>query len=117
MLSLYEPGQQASEFLLKVPIELRRHIYDEVFGHHKVHLLFEFAPRKYRKDRTNKKEILEWRWWHCICTWDRTKDDRFQGIWFDRCKDGVMKGNSGPPNGMMGKLKLEFAILLTCRQM
>ncbi|OBT68026.1 hypothetical protein VE03_01475 [Pseudogymnoascus sp. 23342-1-I1] len=90
-LSLYEPGQQTSGLLLRLPIELRRRIYDEVLGHRKVHLLFEFAPRK---------------------------DDRFRGIWFDRCKDGgVIKGNAGPPNGMMGKLKLDFAILPTCRQM
>ncbi|OBT40324.1 hypothetical protein VE00_08472 [Pseudogymnoascus sp. WSF 3629] len=115
-LSLYEPGQHTSGLLRKLPIELRRRIYDEVLGHRKVHLLFEFAPRKYRRERTNKKEILEWRWWHCICTWDQTKDDYLASIWFDRCKDQAVNGNTGPPNGMMGKLKLDFAILLTCRQ-
>ncbi|KFY41525.1 hypothetical protein V494_02948 [Pseudogymnoascus sp. VKM F-4513 (FW-928)] len=116
-LSLYEPGQQTSGLIRKLPVELRRRIYYEVLGHRKVHLLFEFAPRKYRKSRTNKKEILEWRWWHCICTWDQTEDDGLRGIWFDRCKDGgVMSGRPGPPKGMMGKLKLDFAILLTCRQ-
>ncbi|KFX91997.1 hypothetical protein O988_07483 [Pseudogymnoascus sp. VKM F-3808] len=115
-LSLYDPGEQTSGFLRKLPVELRRRIYDEVLGHRKVHMQFEFAPRNYRTVRTNKKEILEWRWWHCICTWDQTEDDRYKSIWFDRCKDGDMKGNSGPPNGMMGKLKLDFALLLTCRQ-
>ncbi|ELR02724.1 hypothetical protein VC83_00840 [Pseudogymnoascus destructans] len=115
-LSLYEPGQHTLGLLRKLPIELRRRIYDKVLSHRKVHLMFEFAPRKYRRDITNKKEILEWRWWHCICTWDQTEDDGFRSIWFDRCKDGVSDGNPGPPNGMMGKLKLDFAILLTCRQ-
>lgn len=115
-LSQYEPGRNTSQLLGKLPIEVRRRIYDEVLGHRKVHLLFEFAPRKYRTDRTKKKEIMEWRWWHCICTWDQTEDDRFRGIWFDQCKDGVVNGARGPPNGMMGKLKLDFSILLTCRQ-
>ncbi|OBT98208.2 hypothetical protein VE01_03852 [Pseudogymnoascus verrucosus] len=115
-LSVYESGQNTSGLLWKLPVELRRRIYDEVLGHRKVHLLFEFAPRKYRRDRTNKKEILEWRWWHCICTWDQTMDSYSSGIWFDRCKDVAVNGNPGSSTGMMGRLKLDFAILLTCRQ-
>ncbi|KFY26806.1 hypothetical protein V493_03858 [Pseudogymnoascus sp. VKM F-4281 (FW-2241)] len=115
-LSLSEPSQQTSGLLQKLPVELRRHIYDDVLGHRKVHLLFEFAPRKYRTNRTNKKEILEWRWWHCVCTWNQPEDDQTRNIWFDRCQNVIVIGNSVASNGMMGKLKLDFAILLTCRQ-
>ena len=56
-LSLYDPGQQTSVFLRKLPVELRRRIYDEVLGHRKVHMLFEFAPRKYRTVRTTRKRF------------------------------------------------------------
>ncbi|OBT52720.1 hypothetical protein VE04_06579 [Pseudogymnoascus sp. 24MN13] len=88
----------------------------EVLAHRKVHVAFEFGPREYRTDK--KKEHLEWRWWHCICTWDQTKGyDHSWRIWRDGCRWANLGGDPGPPNGMMGKLKLDFAILLTCRQM
>jgi len=113
-LTLHEPGQQTSGLLSRLPIELRRTIYDDVLGHRKVHVAFEFGIREYRTGK--KKEHLEWRWWHCICTWDQTGDYCFRGIWRDGCRWANVGGNPGPPNGMMGKLKVDFAILLTCRQ-
>ncbi|OBT85286.1 hypothetical protein VE02_06534 [Pseudogymnoascus sp. 03VT05] len=117
-LTLHDPGQLASGLLSRLPIELRLRIYDDVLGHRKVHVAFEFRPREYRTGM--KKEHLEWRWWHCICTWDQTEDDGHRSFWWDGCRRGRTQGGNqnerGPPNGMMGKLKLDFAILLTCRQ-
>lgn len=109
---MHGSGQQADSLLGRLSIELRLRIYDNVLGHRKVHLAFEFGPREYRKNKY--REHVEWRWWHCICTWDQIDE-----IYWDRpdhCRSGRVGGTQGPPNGMMGKLKLDFAILLTCRQ-
>uniref|UniRef100_A0A093UTM8 ABC transporter A family member 6 n=1 Tax=Talaromyces marneffei PM1 TaxID=1077442 RepID=A0A093UTM8_TALMA len=89
-LTLQEPSQQTAGLLERLPIELRLLIYNEVLGHHRVHVVFEFGLREYRTYK--RREHLEWRW------------------------SGRVDGNPGPPNGMMGKIKLNFAILLTCRQ-
>ena len=70
-LTLYEPGQQTAGLFSRLPIELRLRIYEDVLGHNKVHVAFEFGPREYRTGK--KKEHLEWRWWHCICTWDQCR--------------------------------------------
>uniref|UniRef100_A0A093X756 ABC transporter A family member 6 n=1 Tax=Talaromyces marneffei PM1 TaxID=1077442 RepID=A0A093X756_TALMA len=111
-LTLQEPSQQTAGLLERLPIELRLLIYNEVLGHHRVHVVFEFGLREYRTYK--RREHLEWRWWHCICTWDQ-RDDLYSN-YLDNCRSGRVDGNPGPPNGMMGKIKLNFAILLTCRQ-
>ncbi|RFU33118.1 hypothetical protein B7463_g3228, partial [Scytalidium lignicola] len=49
-LTLQEPGQQTSSLLLSLPPELRRRIYEDVLGHRKVHVVFEFGPQEYRTD-------------------------------------------------------------------
>ncbi|KAH8812725.1 hypothetical protein F5884DRAFT_729915 [Xylogone sp. PMI_703] len=109
-------SQQASNLFLRLPAELRNRIYLDVFGNRKVHILFSYGSFRYGyRTRTDKKPP-EWRWWHCICTWDQTTDDRYWSIRWDQCKGGNFDGSPGPPNGMMGKLKLDFAILQTCRQ-
>ncbi|KAH8803603.1 hypothetical protein F5884DRAFT_824420 [Xylogone sp. PMI_703] len=97
-LTFQGSSPQTSNLLLRLLLELRYPIYESVLGCHKIHLAFSFAPREY-----GYRKPLLWRWWHCICTWDQVTLDL----------DGSTRG---PPNGMMGKLKLDFAILLTCRQ-
>jgi hypothetical protein len=105
---------QPTSLLMRLPLKLRMRIYEAVLGHRKVHVAFEFGARMYRTFEEN--EVLEWRWWHTICTWDQTEDDRYRNVWWDRCRTGKVDGVPGPPNGMMGKLKLDVALLLTCRK-
>jgi hypothetical protein len=57
---------------MRLPLELRLRIYEALLGHRKVHVAFEFAPREYRTSK--RKEVLEWRWWHTICTWDQIEE-------------------------------------------
>lgn len=109
---MHGSGQQTASLLGRLPIELRLRIYDDVLGHRKVHVAFEFGPREYRTYKN--RGHVEWRWWHCVCTWDQIDELHWDRP--DHCRSGKVGGNPGPPNGMMGKLKLDFAILLTCRQ-
>jgi hypothetical protein len=105
---------QSTNLLMRLSLELRLRIYEAVLGHRKVHVEFDYGLHEYRTFK--KKEVLEWRWWHTIYTWDQTENDSRRNIWWDRCRRGTVNGEPGPPNGMMGKLKLDFALLLTCRK-
>ncbi|KAG0647986.1 hypothetical protein D0Z07_5877 [Hyphodiscus hymeniophilus] len=101
---------------MRLPVELRLRIYEVVLGQRKVHVAYEFAPHEYRTYK--RREVLEWRWWHSICSWDMTEYEPWKNIFHDQCRGkGSVYGNPGPPNGMMGRLKLDVSLLWTCRTM
>lgn len=92
---------QTATLLMHLPTELRLRIYEAVLGHRKVHLAFEFGAREYRTFK--RKEALEWRWWHSICTWDQTDYEPWKNVFRDQCRwTRNIDGEPGPPNGQMG---------------
>lgn len=95
-----------SPFFAKLPLELREPIYEELFGHRKVHVVWPFLRNSDRQDR--EEEVLGRPakcWWHCVC--DATPESPF---WENTCREHALQPSKVPAK------KLDTAILFTCRQ-
>ncbi len=101
---------------MRLPLELRLRVYEAALGRRTVHVALESDARECRPSRQTR-EVLERRWRHSICTWAQAEDDRDRNVWRDQCQTSTVDGAGlGPRNGTKEKLKLDFALLLTCRK-
>lgn len=99
---------QSESAFMCLPVEIRLRIYEAAFGDQKIHLAFNFDSRVYQ----GKSQPKEWRWWRCVCSWDQD-----QPWWHDNCcRVNSDSGKGSLQNGMMGKRKVDMALLLTCRK-
>jgi hypothetical protein len=65
----------------------------------------------------NGNYLWDWNWWNTTCAWNHNHDIFYKDVLKgDRCVFGDARAVSPWPPGRMGAQKLNFAFLLTCRQ-
>jgi 2EXR family len=91
-------SQGESPFFVKLPFELRILIYEELFCHRRVHLLWTYRSRP-------DEGVLAAgdTWWHCGC-----RSDSRLPFWEDNCYQMELAGHRGK--------RLDIAILRACRR-
>jgi hypothetical protein len=119
-------SSQSESVLMRLPLEIRLLIYKAVLGDRRVHIAFRSGPERRElesvpwDDDSSGKRTWEWSWWNNICTWDHSEDASYRNILVhDLCghtKYWSLSEKHWPPQSTGGMQKLEFAILLTCRE-
>lgn len=64
--------QTQSVLFSRLPVEIRRQIYAELFGQRAVHVEYDFGYAPGYRGR-EKKPPDQWRWWHRVCDDEDTR--------------------------------------------